>query len=292
MKTTRKIESRSQAETSLREDIAPDETQTEDYRKDEACYNLFKALKALHFNGPGYAAILWGTEDLYHHLINTRPLFEKLRRERLVTKHWRKVVEDETKAKAVATPPAAKRWRTTKKAQPKGDSATICRQITGVLGCKVMTPTEILAEIVKKNGLTIQSRNPRKMIRNVLVKHPQIFEPAGTKRGGYRLRPNTRPTNREAIKIVLGNKTMHMNDVLEGLKARGWAPSSNKPRELVGYLLSTMRDAFERDPKYGRGYYRVKQEASAPTNKKVADLANDDDVGEIMAAVSIPLAIN
>lgn len=77
-----------------------------------------------------------------------------------------------------------------------------------------------------------------------------------------------RPPIKDAISKVMGNRTMAIVDVFNGLKEKGWLPNSNEPRQYISYLLSTSKDRFERAPNGGRGIYRVKSGATTTAPKK------------------------
>lgn len=67
-----------------------------------------------------------------------------------------------------------------------------------------------------------------------------------------------RPPIKDAIAKVMGTKTMSIDDIFEGLKAKTWLPNSSEPRQYIAYLLSTSKDRFERVASAGRGFYRAK----------------------------------
>lgn len=71
-----------------------------------------------------------------------------------------------------------------------------------------------------------------------------------------------RPSLRDAVIKVMGNRVMSKDEVYEALKAKGWLPNSNQPLTYVGYTLSGTKltdgkHLFERAAK-GRGYYQVR----------------------------------
>jgi len=72
-----------------------------------------------------------------------------------------------------------------------------------------------------------------------------------------------RPTLKDAMKTVMGKNVMNSQEVYDALKAKGWLPNSNEPKNYIGYSLSSMKTDFERVPDKGRGFYRAKSAASA-----------------------------
>lgn len=73
-----------------------------------------------------------------------------------------------------------------------------------------------------------------------------------------------RPTLVEAIKIVMGNKTMNAEAVLAALTEKGWAPGAQDKKTYTSYLLSSNKDIFGRVPEKGRGFYCVLDQVKAP----------------------------
>ena len=71
-----------------------------------------------------------------------------------------------------------------------------------------------------------------------------------------------RPPMKIGMAIIMGDKTMNAQEVVDGLTAKGWAPESDDPKGYVSYMLSSTRSVFERDDSKGRGYYRVKDGVS------------------------------
>ena len=67
-----------------------------------------------------------------------------------------------------------------------------------------------------------------------------------------------RPPIKEALAKILGGKTMSIDEIFDGLKAKSWLPNSSDPRQYISYLLSTSKTRFERVASAGRGFYRVK----------------------------------
>lgn len=76
-----------------------------------------------------------------------------------------------------------------------------------------------------------------------------------------------RPTLKDAMKQVMGSRTMNSQEVYDALKAKGWLPNSTEPKNYIGYSLSSMKDHFERVPDKGRGFYRVRGSATNGTAK-------------------------
>jgi len=66
-----------------------------------------------------------------------------------------------------------------------------------------------------------------------------------------------RPKFKDALAIVMGADVCNATDILERLKAQNWVPDSNEPRAYIQYALSATKDAFEKVPAKGRGFYRV-----------------------------------
>jgi hypothetical protein len=67
-----------------------------------------------------------------------------------------------------------------------------------------------------------------------------------------------RPPIKDAIGKIMGSKTMTIDEIFEGLRAKSWLPNSAEPRQYIAYLLSTSKDRFERVTGAGRGVYRNK----------------------------------
>lgn len=72
-----------------------------------------------------------------------------------------------------------------------------------------------------------------------------------------------RPPIKDAIAKVMGERTMTIDEIFEGLRANNWLPNSSEPRQYISYLLSTTKERFERVPSAGRGVYRGKVQATA-----------------------------
>lgn len=66
-----------------------------------------------------------------------------------------------------------------------------------------------------------------------------------------------RPKIKDAMTIVMGDTPMNAESIFAGLEARGWTPNSKNPKSYISYLLSSLRDHFEKVPGQ-RGIYRVK----------------------------------
>ncbi len=77
-----------------------------------------------------------------------------------------------------------------------------------------------------------------------------------------------RPSIKEAVRTVMGDKTLNANEILELVKARNWTPDSNDPKTYIAYILSATKAYFERVPSKGRGYYKVRKEALPKGNGK------------------------
>lgn len=84
-------------------------------------------------------------------------------------------------------------------------------------------------------------------------------------RGRAEVKAGLRPTIKEAMTQVMGDKTMNAAEIYDLLKDKGWLPSANDPRGYIAYLLSSFKDRFERMQDKGRGYYRVLGAAPAVT---------------------------
>jgi len=102
---------------------------------------------------------------------------------------------------------------------------------------------------------------------------------AAAAKGRAEVKAGLRPTIKEAMTQVMGDKTMNAAEIYDLLKAKNWLPSANDPRGYIAYLLSSMKDRFERVPDKGRGYYRVLKgaapavAAAKPNGKKAAPAA-------------------
>lgn len=99
--------------------------------------------------------------------------------------------------------------------------------------------------------------------------------------GRNEVREGKRPSLKNAMIKVMGNKVMTKVQVFEALKAKNWLPKSNNPLSYVGYALSAMktkdkrRPLFERVAEQGRGHYRACPDelstVEASTQTKPAD---------------------
>lgn len=85
-----------------------------------------------------------------------------------------------------------------------------------------------------------------------------------------------RPSLKEAILTVMGDKTLHASDVHDALAAKGWLPDAADPRTYIGHVLSTLSDpqsegdyAFERVTEKGRGYYRAASARQATSAERL-----------------------
>lgn len=102
---------------------------------------------------------------------------------------------------------------------------------------------------------------------------------AAAAKGRAEVKAGLRPTIKEAMTQVMADKTMNAAEIYDLLKAKNWLPSANDPRGYIAYLLSSMKDRFERVPDKGRGYYRVLKgaapavAAAKPNGKKAAPAA-------------------
>lgn len=83
-----------------------------------------------------------------------------------------------------------------------------------------------------------------------------------------------RPTIRDSILQVLGDRVMNADEIIEGLQVRGLMPHSKKPKQYIQYVISDNKDVFERA---GWGKYRAK----GVTPK------TSDDVEDKLAALGI-----
>ena len=109
-----------------------------------------------------------------------------------------------------------------------------------------------------------------------------------------------RPPIKEAIATVMGDRTMTIDEIFEGLRAKNWLPNSNEPRQYISYLLSTSKERFERVRSAGRGVYRGKTTAEvetapkAPTVRKrikaekVAEVRSTDEILAESGVLGIP----
>lgn len=79
-----------------------------------------------------------------------------------------------------------------------------------------------------------------------------------------------RPSTKDAIFQVLNGQSLTADDIFKALKAKGWLPNSNDPRNYIAYLLSSTKDRFERVKGAGRGVYRCKTGAAASVAAPVA----------------------
>lgn len=88
-----------------------------------------------------------------------------------------------------------------------------------------------------------------------------------------------RPKIKQAMMLVMGDRTTNASVIYEELKVRDWLPNSNDPRAYIAYLLSSLKDAFERVEGRGRGFYRVRpaETTPAPTAKTVKTGLSETD---------------
>ncbi|MGH7295224.1 MAG: hypothetical protein ACRELB_09835, partial [Polyangiaceae bacterium] len=71
-----------------------------------------------------------------------------------------------------------------------------------------------------------------------------------------------RPPIKRAMMEVMARETMSAKEVNGALQAKGWLPDSSEPRAYVSYLLSSLKDTFERVE--GKpGCYRVRDGVTA-----------------------------
>jgi len=100
-----------------------------------------------------------------------------------------------------------------------------------------------------------------------------------------------RPPLVEAVATVMGSKVMNSGMILEKLTAKGWQPNSNDSKSYLSYVLSSNKEAFEKVPEKGRGYYRVKP-GFAPKSKRVqtaspAAVAGSKDTDATLAEMGL-----
>ena len=88
----------------------------------------------------------------------------------------------------------------------------------------------------------------------------------GAAEGRRAVAEGLRPPIKDAIAKVMGGKTMSIDDIFEGLKAKSWLPNSSEPRQYISYLLSTSKDRFER-VQGARGVYRPATPSGAKAEK-------------------------
>lgn len=77
-------------------------------------------------------------------------------------------------------------------------------------------------------------------------------------KGRQQVMRGERPPIRDALQIVLGQRTMKSRDIGEELKKRGWIPVSTNPMGYISYVLSKSTKHFQA---VQRGTYRVKPNA-------------------------------
>ena len=104
----------------------------------------------------------------------------------------------------------------------------------------------------------------------------------GAAEGRRAVAEGLRPPIKDAIAKVMGGKTMSIDDIFEGLKAKSWLPNSSEPRQYISYLLSTSKDRFER-VQGARGVYRpvssdTKVEKTEKVEKKSKVTISTDDI--------------
>jgi len=78
---------------------------------------------------------------------------------------------------------------------------------------------------------------------------------------------NMRPKLKDAITQILRKDTMNASMIYEKLNAKGWLPNSSEPRVYIAQFLSATKDAFEKVPSKGRGFYRAIAAKATPVEK-------------------------
>lgn len=76
---------------------------------------------------------------------------------------------------------------------------------------------------------------------------------------------------REALQKVIGNKTLSIDMIMEGLKEQSWTPTTIKPRANVTHTLCVNKGIFESvTDRPGRGWYRLVStgKSSSPVQRK------------------------
>lgn len=85
-----------------------------------------------------------------------------------------------------------------------------------------------------------------------------------------------RPSLKHAIVQVMGTDVCNAEEVYKRVAAKGWLPSASDPKQYIGYTLSSQKEVFDRVPAKGRGFYRVKAEASASVEETVEDVKTEE----------------
>lgn len=108
------------------------------------------------------------------------------------------------------------------------------------------------------------------------------------------------PTLKEAVKTVMGDQIMKAEQVLAGMKARGWVPNAKDPDVYIGHFLSSMSNPnvtggpiFERVADK-RGHYRViGAKATTSTEKHGSKRAKNGSVpqtaDDLLAAAGLSI---
>jgi colicin import membrane protein len=142
------------------------------------------------------------------------------------------------------------------------------------------TPVSKVMELAEKNGTPVSKalvyavRKDKKaaptkkaLVKKAPAKPKKKASKAAVKEkaaeGRRAVARGERPPMRLGMAIVMGDKTMNAQQVVDGLNKKGWAPESDDPKGYVSYMLSSNRDTFERDESKGRGYYRVRSDVDA-----------------------------
>ncbi len=90
-----------------------------------------------------------------------------------------------------------------------------------------------------------------------------------------------RPPLKEALAILLGTKSMNIEDAIKGLHAKGWMPASKNEHSYISYALSSNKDMFER---VSRGEYKVRAGTSIdPKWKKDTKIVTAKTVTKVSA---------
>lgn len=97
------------------------------------------------------------------------------------------------------------------------------------------------------------------------------------KAGLKALAEGKRPLFKMALATVMGGEAMNPTMVLEALEKRGWAPSSNNPKNYINLVLNSNHDWFEKVPAKGRGFYRVLADKRGLTSAEPAAKAPKAD---------------
>lgn len=151
--------------------------------------------------------------------------------------------------------------RTRLEDQPKPTKTTKLTKTSFILSFLPNTPAKKVINEAAKVGLKVTSKMVYSVRSAHRTKQREIQKVA--KVGRRQVVEGLRPSLRDAIVCVMGDKEANATEILERLKKRGWLPNSQDKRGAVLYMLSKS-DTFRR---VGRGVYKVQKPTPAAKEK-------------------------